>query len=61
MTCRLADQPPHTSEASPQCVRIPRQHRLYSMSRYLSQVGIVDATNPQMRNVAVAALMRSNV
>jgi len=40
---------------------IARQHRLHSMAGYLGQVGIVDAGRPEMRDVAVPALMGADV
>ena len=42
-------------------MHIPRQHRLYAMSRNLGQITVIDAFGPQMRDVAVAALVRANI
>lgn len=55
------DDGPNGGEALAHRVRVARQHRLDPMSRDLGQIGVVDSRCPQMRDVAVAALMGADV
>lgn len=61
MRMRLSDRSSNGSEAATGCVRVARDHGLDAMPHHLGQVGVADARLSKIRDVAVAALMRSNV
>jgi hypothetical protein len=56
-----SDDVAHAVKALAHGMRVPRQHRLDAMPRDLGQIGVVDAGSPQVRDLAVAALVGADV
>lgn len=51
----------HVGEANARRVRVASKHRLYSVASDLGQVRVVHTTGTQVRHMAVAALVRTEV
>jgi hypothetical protein len=57
----VVDLVSNTPEALANGVRVAGQHRLDSMSNYLRQICVVDASSPKMRDIAMTALVGADV
>ncbi len=57
----LADRAANRRVAALKGVRIARKHRPYAMTCDLSKISIVDSSDTKMGDVAVAALMGTDV